>query len=166
MRKLFTSITVIFIGFFATNVNAQIEINTTVPITVPSVLDITFSSGQNVTANFNTTSLIDHGISLTNGTIFKYSSNQAFHISLAATSANFSSSSPTPMPASVVQFRRNGTTTYTALSTAATSLYGTSGSTIPRGTGSVGIDYVINPGYTYAPSTSYLLTLQYTISNP
>ena len=166
MRKLFTYFTLIFIGFFAKNAKAQVEINTTVPITVPTVLDITFTSGQNVSANFNSTTLIDQGISLTNGTIFKYSSNKAFHITLAATSANFSSSSPTPMPASVVQFRRNGTTTYTTLSTTAASLYGTSGSTIARGTGSVGIDYIINPGYTYAPSSSYLLTLQYTISNP
>jgi hypothetical protein len=166
MRKLFTYFIVILAESFAIHATAQVQVSTTVPITVPTVLDITFTSGQNPSANFNSTTRIDQGIALTNGTIFKYSSNQAFHIAISAASANFSSTSPTPMPASVVQFRRNSTSTYTSLSTTPASLLGTSGATISRGSSSLGIDFLINPGYAYAPATDYSLTINYTISNP
>ena len=166
MKKYYLILLTLFIGMH-TSVFAQLIKTQSVAINFSSVLDLSITSGQNPSANFNTTTLIDNGITKLNATIFKYSSNQAFHVSIAAASANFSGSSPTTMPASVVGYRLNGNTgSYTPLSTTPASLDGTSSATITRGTNTIGVDFFINPGYIYAPATDYTLTINYTISNP
>ncbi|MHB8208017.1 hypothetical protein [Mucilaginibacter sp.] len=137
-----------------------------VNITVPMVLDLTTATGALNTVNFNTTALLDNGITLTNATTFTYSSNQAWYVTIKAASANFSGSSSTPMPASVIQYRLNGSGgSFTALTATAASLTGTTGTKNSRGTSTIGVDFFLNPGYIYAPATDYTITINYTISN-
>ena len=69
------------------------------------------------------------------------------------------------MPASVVQFKLNGASTYVPLSTSPTSLIGTSAAKNARGTATIGVDYKVNPGYSYAPADDYGMVITYTISN-
>lgn len=69
------------------------------------------------------------------------------------------------MPASVVQFKLNGSGTYTPLSNTATSLSGTTAAKNARGTATIGVDYKVNPGYAYAPAQDYGMVITYTISN-
>lgn len=166
MRKLHLIPLFICIGLFQMKATAQVQLITTVPITVPTVLDLSLTSGSLNTFNFNTTSLIDLGITLSSATTLTYKSNQAWHVTIAAASANFTSASATPMPASVIQYRLHGSGSYTALSATAVSLLGTTGSPVTRGTGTIVLDFFLNPGYSYAPATDYTMTIKYTITNP
>jgi hypothetical protein len=167
MRNLCFIFSFFLLGIVHTQTYAQLVIFQTVNITVPTVLDLSVTSGSLNTLNFNSTTLLDNGITKLNATTLTYKSNQSWHITIAAASANFTSISPTPMPASVIQYRLNGSSgAYTPLSTTAASLTGTTGAPIIRGTGSIGIDFSLNPGYIYAPATDYTITINYTISNP
>ncbi len=165
MRKLSLIASLFLIGILHISAYAQIVQQATINIVVPTVLDLEFSSGPNPSANFTNTTLVDAGIPLSNGTILTYKSNQAFHVTINAGAANFTSSSPTPMPASVIQYRLHGSGSYAALSTTPGSLDGTSGSPITRGTANIAVDFLLDPGYIYDPAT-YTMSIIYTISNP
>jgi hypothetical protein len=69
------------------------------------------------------------------------------------------------MPASVIQFKLNGAGSYSTLSTTPASLSGTSAAENTRGTEVIGVNYKVNPGYTYAPAQDYGMVITYTISN-
>jgi hypothetical protein len=167
MRKLYIIQLLIYIALFQVKATAQVQLITTVPITVPTVLDLEFKSGQNPSANFSTTTIADAGITLSPATILTYKSNKAFHVTIQAGAPNFSSSPTTStiMPPSMIQYRLTGGSTYTALSfTTAASLDGAAGSNA-RSTGNISIDYYLNPGYIYEPAL-YTMNIVYTISNP
>jgi spore coat protein U-like protein len=137
----------------------------TMAVQISQVLDLAVTTGSSLTFNFNTIALIDAGITQTNAATLTYKSNQPWYINIAANTANFSGTSPTPMPASVITYRLTGGPTFTPLSTTAASLTGTTGAKNARGTGTVGVDFKLNPGYIYAPATDYSMTITYTISN-
>lgn len=136
----------------------------TLGVQISQVLDLSVTSGSALTFNFNTIALIDAGITQTDAVTLTYRSNQPWYVNVQANAANFAGSSPTPMPCSVVQYRLNGGSTFTTLTTNPTSLTGTTSSKNARGTGTVGVDYKVNPGYVYAPATDYSLTITYTIT--
>jgi hypothetical protein len=166
MRKLYIIQLFICVGLFQMKANAQVQLITTVPITVPTVLDLEFKSGQNPSANFSTTAIVDAGITLSPATILTYKSNKAFHVTINAGAANFTSSpsTATTMPASLIQYRITGGSAYTALSTTPASLDGAAGSNA-RGTANISLDYHLNPGYIYEPAL-YTMSIVYTISTP
>lgn len=164
--KFFFSI--LFLGFFNANIFSQTRYLTkTVDIIVPTVLDLEVTSGSNQLVDFNQTSKIDNGIELLSATTLTYTSNKAWFITIKAGNSDFTGGlAGSPMPASVIKYRLNGTgNPYTPLSAIEQSLVATSGSKYPRGTGTTIIDFNINPGYIYPPADNYSLQIIYTISN-
>ena len=152
---------------FGFKVEAQIGNATptgTLGIQISQVLDLSVTNGSALTFNFNSIALIDAGIQQLDAVTLTYRSNQPWYVNVQANSANFSGSSPTPMPCSVVQYRLNGGSTFTTLTTSPTSLTGTTSSKNARGTGTIGVDYKVSPGYVYAPASDYSLTITYTIT--
>lgn len=139
----------------------------TVAITIPTVLDLQIVSGANPVVDFNVTSKIDNGIELLGATTFTYRSNKAWFVTIKAGSADFTGGvSGSPMPASVISYRLNGTAVpYKPLSNIEQSLLASSGSKNARGIGTQSIDFQIDPGYNYPPAQNYSLQVIYTISN-
>ena len=137
----------------------------TFSVKISEVLDLAVTSGATNTFDFNSIAKLDAGIETANAVTLTYKSNKPWFININANSANFTGASPTPMPASVVQYKLNGAGSYTTLSTTPTSLSGTSLAKNARGTATIGVDYKVNPGYTYAPAQDYGLVVTYTISN-
>lgn len=159
---------ILLLGFFNVNTFSQTRyITKTVDIIVPTVLDLAISSGANQVVDFNQTSKIDNGIELLNATILTYKCNKAWFITIKSGSSNFMGGlTGTPMPASVIKYRINGSgSPYVPLSALEQSLIATSGTKYPRGTGTTTIDFNINPGYIYPPADNYSLQIIYTISN-
>jgi spore coat protein U-like protein len=152
---------------FSVKANAQIGNATqtgTLGVQISQVLDLAVTTGSAITFNFNTIALLDAGIEQTNAVSLTYRSNQPWYVNVQANTANFGGTSPTPMPCSVVQYRLNGGSSYTTLTTSPTSLTGTTSSKNARGAGTIGVDYKVNPGYIYSPATDYSLTITYTIT--
>lgn len=107
MKRLFTLIFVLA-TCLAYKANAQLGTanpTATLGVQISQVLDLSVTIGTTVNFNFNTIALLDAGITTTNAATLTYKSNQPWYINIQANAANFSGSSPTPMPASVVQYR-------------------------------------------------------------
>jgi hypothetical protein len=150
--------------------DAKAQLGTAAPtgtfaVKISEVLDLAVTSGSTNTFDFNSIAKIDAGIETPNAVILTYKSNKPWFVTVAANSANFTGTSTTPMPASIVEFKLNGAGSYVPLSTTATSLSGTSLSKNTRGTATIGVDYKVNPGYSYAPAADYGMVITYTISN-
>ena len=168
MKKLI-SLPIFILTLILTN-NAFAQIGTSAPtgtftVKIVEVLDLAVTSGANNTFDFNSIAKLDAGIESLGAVTLTYKSNKPWFINVNAGSANFTGSSPTPMPASVVQYKLSSGGSYTPLSTTPTTLSGTTAAKNARGTASIAIDYKVNPGYAYAPATDYGLTVTYTISN-
>ncbi|MEJ6980511.1 hypothetical protein WG906_08625 [Pedobacter sp. P351] len=149
---------------------AKAQLGTAAPtgsfaVKISEVLDLAVTSGASNTFDFNSIAKIDAGIETLNAVSLTYKSNKPWFVNVNANTADFTGSSPTAMPASVIQFRLNGNPSYSTLSTVPASLSGTSAAKNARGTASIGIDYKVNPGYTYAPAQDYGMVITYTISN-
>lgn len=169
MKKLLFTAAIITLSVITTK-QANAQLGTAAPtatfsVKIAEVLDLAVTSGATNTFDFNSIAKIDEGIETQNAVTLTYKSNKPWFINVSANSANFTGSSPTPMPASVVEFKLNGTGTYVPLSTTPTSLSGTSASKNARGTATLGVDYKVNPGYSYAPADDYGMVITYTISN-
>lgn len=137
----------------------------TVAVKIAEVLDLAVTSGGTVTFDFNSIATLDAGITQANAVVLTYKSNKPWFINIKANTANFTGSSETPMPASVIQYKLNSGGTFTALTTTEATLTGTAGAKNARGTSTIGVDYRLNPGYIYAPATDYGMVVTYTISN-
>ena len=137
----------------------------TFAVKISEVLDLAVTAGATNTFDFNTIAKIDAGIETLNAVTLTYKSNKPWFVNVNANSANFTGSSITPMPASVVQFKLNGGGSYSTLSATPASLSGTSATKNTRGTAAIGVDYKVNPGYSYAPAQDYGMVITYTISN-
>lgn len=162
----------LFILLLVGSLNSEIFSQTryltkTVDIIVPTVLNLEVTSGANQIVDFNQTSKIDNGIELLGATTLTYKSNKAWFITIKAGSSDFTGGlAGSPMPASVIKYRVNGSgNSYVPLSAIEQSLVATTGSKYPRGIGTTTIDFNINPGYIYPPADTYSLQIIYTISN-
>ncbi len=165
MRKSLLIFMPLLVGILHMNAFGQTQSTIAVPITVPTVLDLQITANTATSINFNTTPLITNGITLLNATTLTYKSNKNYYITINSQTANFTGGATPAMPASVVQYRLNGGSTYVGLTATAAPLVASSGTKAGRGTGTYGIDFVINPGYIYPPAANYLITIVYTISN-
>lgn len=136
-----------------------------VTVKINSIFDLKLSSGAQ-TFDFNNVTKYDDGIELDNANTIFYKSNNPWRIMVASTANDYSGTagSTTPMPASVLQIRKNGSgAAYISnLSTTAQPLPGATGT---KGTGNFAVDYKLNPGYGYDPG-DYTIVVQYTITNP
>lgn len=166
-----TLITCIFLSvsiLISDKANAQLGISAptaSFEVKIAEILDLAITSGATNTFEFNTIAQIDAGIEVQNAVTLTYKSNKPWFVNINANSPNFTGSSATPMPCSVLMFKLNGSGSYTPLSTTPSSLSGTSALKNPRGAASIGVDYKISPGYTYDPANDYGLVISYSISN-
>ncbi len=166
-RTLFLLLFIVASGIY-TRVNAQVNIPTatgTMGVSISQVLDITVTTGSSLTFTFNTIALLDAGITQTGATVVTYRSNMPWYINISATNFTETGAGSLTMPASVIQFRLTGGSTFTPLSTNPVSLDGTSLIKNTIGKGTVSVDFFVNPGYIYAPANDYSSTITYTISN-
>jgi spore coat protein U-like protein len=130
-------------------------------VQISEVLDLQVNSFPSTFFNFNSIANLDAGITQSSAVVLTYKSNEPWHVGIQASTANFTGSSPTAMPASVVQWTLHNGTTFTPLSTVVASV---NGSNNARGTGQVTLDFKMNPGYIYAPATDYSLTVVFTLT--
>ena len=134
-----------------------------VPIDIPEVLVLQPANSPALNFNFNSTTALDNGI-IVSGTTIRYYSNKAWFVTIQSGSANFSGGQGN-MPASVLKFKNSQNSTFTDLSPTAQSLSGTTGAKNTRGTGTIGVDFKMDPGYQNPPANNYSITVTYTISN-
>lgn len=134
-----------------------------VTISIPEILVLEPANSPALNFNFTSTTTLDDGI-VVNGSTIRYYSNKAWCVTIQAGSANFSGGQGT-MPAGVLKFKNSLISTFTDLSSTEQPLSGTSGTKNSRGTGTIGVDFKMAPGYQYPPASNYSITVTYTISN-
>jgi hypothetical protein len=159
MKTAFLSALTIIL--FAT-ANAQtVSANTsqTITLTLENQIDISLVSGTDngTTFAFNTTNDYASGLTNSDASQFRVRSNRSWNVTVAAASANFTSSSATTMPANKLGVRLKGVTPFTQLATTGAEL--TSGS--KGGSNTFIVDYNANPGFDYDAGT-YTLSVVYT----
>ncbi|MBN9482041.1 MAG: hypothetical protein BGO70_15835 [Bacteroidetes bacterium 43-93] len=139
--------------------------------TVSGTIDISACMGLTITnltgvVSFNDASDYMSGITITNAATIAVKSNVNWLIDISAQSAYFqamSSGASTNMPASVLQIRRNGTTSYITMSTNSQTLKsGNKGDENTTGN-SFNTDVSINPGFGYNAG-SYNIGVLFTLS--
>jgi spore coat protein U-like protein len=135
----------------------------TLSLTIVQLMDLSVTSVSTVDFNFSSISKLDPGIEKTGAVTLTFRSNKQWLVSIQALgSGNFTGgSAQRPMPASILKYRLGGTSTYASLTTIAAPV---TSSGMPRGAGTIGVDYKMNPGYVYAPA-NYSLSILYTLSN-
>ncbi|HYK76376.1 MAG TPA: hypothetical protein VEV16_05320 [Daejeonella sp.] len=165
MKKLIL-VTLSIVLFYAATSKAQTKTATgTFAVKISEIIDLTVSSGNALTFDFNDMSKLDNGIEQLNAVTLTSKSNQPWFVSVKANAANFTGGDvTTPMPASVIKFKNADGGTYLPLSTTDAALSGTAGSKNPRGTSTIKVDYRLDPGYAYGPASDYAMTITYTIS--
>ena len=102
MKKIIIAAAFIFTIIIANNANAQLGTAAptgTFSVKIAEVLDLAVTSGAITTFDFNSIAKLDAGIETTNAVTLTYKSNKPWFINVTANSANFTGSSPTPMPA-------------------------------------------------------------------
>lgn len=142
---------------------AQTYFGLPVKITVPVVLNLQPAASPPLNFNFNSTAALDNGI-VVPGTTLTYHSNKAWFVTIQTGSAFFSGGQGT-MPASVLKFKNSQVSTFTDLGAAPKPLVGSLSSKMTRGTGTIGVDFRMDPGYQNPPADNYSITVIYTISN-
>jgi hypothetical protein len=151
---------------FTTSAQTSDTKTNTVNITIQSAIVLTVTALQ--TQNITVTSLADftNGVATTSPSTFSVASNRLYNVSVVPNSNNFShsagwSGSSTTLPASVLEVRKNGTTTFTAFSNTSTPVSILTNGAI--GSTTFGVDYKANPGLsTVYPDDTYTITLTYT----
>lgn len=145
----------------ATASNAQTttaSASQTVTLNLQNQIDISVVSGSATGTSFTFSTPGDYASGLTNlnASQFEVRSNKAWAVTVASSTANFSSASATAMPASKLGVRLANGTSYNQLSTTAANL-----TTGARGSNTFTVDYNANPGFNYDAGT-YTLSVVYT----
>lgn len=130
----------------------------TVTLNLQNQIEISVVAGTATGTSFTFDSPADYaaGISHTSASQFQVRSNKAWSVTVAAATANFSSTTTTAMPSNKLGVKLSAGATYTQLSTTAASF--TSGA---RGSSNFTVDYNANPGFNY-DAGAYTLNVVYT----
>lgn len=124
-------------------------------VTLHDVIEIS-ATAVNANFDFSTSSHYLNGIEQLNAASVVATSNKPFSLKAKAATANFSSASATPMPASILSIRLSSGS-YVSLTTNDQTLSGNQA----RGHRTLDIDYKANPGFDY-DGDSYSLDVVYT----
>jgi hypothetical protein len=106
---------------------------------------------------FSTADHYTNGVTADNAATLQVKSNKAYNVSVKAAAANFSSSSTTTMPASVLGVKESAQANYITLSASNQNLL----TNQARGTNSFNVSYKATPGFTYDGDT-YTINVVYT----
>lgn len=144
-----------------------VSVMSTVTLMIPQAIDLSVTAGNTIEFDFTSDlKTLTTGIEKLNAVMLSYRSNVPWFLTISAASAHFTGGDPAvPMPASIVQFRRNGTSAYASVSTEPASLSGSSTARNPRGSSTIGIDYRIVPGFDYPSANDYSIGITYTVSS-
>jgi hypothetical protein len=167
-KKLIYALAIILnAGFTFGQSSQRVSVMSTVTLMIPQAIDLSVTEGNSIEFDFTADlKFLVSGIEKLNAVILSYRSNVPWFLSISAGSETFTGGDPSnPMPASLVQFRRNGTSTYSSISTAPASLSGSSTAKNTRGSATIGIDYKIVPGFDYPSSNDYSIGITYTVSS-
>jgi hypothetical protein len=167
MKRILFTISIVLIACLFANAQSTATATSTVTAKIPVSLQLSVSSGASVNFDFTgKVSQLATGIEQLNAVSLSYSSNLPWFVTINASGANFSGGSATnPMPSSALQVKNGAGGNYTSLGTTPISLSGTTGSKIPPGAGTIGVDMKLRPGPTATPASNYSLGITYTISN-
>ena len=139
-----------------------------IPITISEVLDLEVSPSTTLTFNFATTTQIDNGITQVPAQTLTFKSNKAYYITIKGIgiTSNFSGGiAGSPMPISMLKYKLSTSTEWIPLSTTSQVLTGSATSMNPRGTGTILVDFKVDPGYITHPAQDYMVTISYSIAN-
>ncbi len=155
MKKILTLIALV-IAVATVNAQTTSSANQTVTLNLQNAITISVGTATGTSFTFNTTDHYKNGLTNTAASTFNVKSNRPWAVTVAAATADFTSTATTKMPASVLGVRLNGGSNFTQLSTTAASF--TSGA---RGANDFTVDYNANPSYNYDEGT-YTLSVVYT----
>lgn len=135
----------------------------TVTTTIAPILDLAVNQGSSVDFDFSDIAKLDEGITKEKAVKLSFRSNKDWVVNVNANAANFTGTGAdvSTMPASVLQYRLGGTTTFKPLTETAAAVTNASNE---KGSGIIEVDYKMNPQYKYGPG-DYTIELTYTISN-
>lgn len=161
--KYLLTIFVFFAAIKGIRAQSYTTVSGTIDISACMSLTITNLTGV---VSFNDASDYTSGITITNAATIAVKSNVSWLISISTQSANFqamSGGASTNMPASVLQIRRNGTTSYLTMSTSSQTLKtGNKGDASVSGN-TFNTDVNLNPGFGYNAG-SYNIGVLFTLS--
>lgn len=155
MKKIILSAAILFTAFSVANAQESTA-SQNVALTLTNSIDITITGGSGNNFTFGSTSDYTSGLTNLLAASFLVKSNRAYAVTVNSAAANFTSTSGTTMPSSVLAVRLNGSTPFSNLNTTAATL--TSGA---RGTNVFAIDYTANPGFNY-DAGAYNMSVVYT----
>jgi hypothetical protein len=168
MRASAITLFLIMVTGISLKVSAQSPLGNSTPpggsmlsLTIVQLMYLSVTSAPSVDFNFSTISNLDQGIEKTGAVTLTFRSNKQWLVTIQAQGTGNFTGGSVPMHASILKYRLGGTSTYTSLTTTAAPV---TSSGMPRGAGTIGVDYKMNPGYVYAPA-NYSLTILYTLSN-
>jgi hypothetical protein len=158
MKKLIFSLLTLTGFYVSANAQATSSTNHTVSLALQNQLEIVFTSGATgPTMTFSTADNYTNGVTADNAATLQVKSNKAYNVSVKAAAANFTSTSATTMPASVLAVKESAQATYVTLSSSDQGLL----SNQVRGTNSFNVSYKATPGFAYDGGT-YTLNVVYT----
>ena len=163
MKKLLLTLTLSAFLLVVKTDSATAQVQTSnVAVTIATVTELTANNTNLATFAFSNGSELEAGISQTNAGSLAYKSNKLTTITIKALGSGFFSSTngSTDMPVSVIQWKKNGSGTFTPLSTTSAEL----SSSQAKGSANIGIDYKITPGLQYNPANDYSVTIEYTLT--
>lgn len=137
-----------------------------VTLNVQNVVAIALVQNGSTNISFGTSTAYQDGISSNNFHILQVRSNASWLVNVTAP-AFFTASgggASANMPSSIIGIRRNGTVTYTNLSTTPQTIRTGTAGDITSGNNSTSFDMLFSPGYNYAPGI-YNIALTYTVTN-
>lgn len=166
--KKFILLPLLAVLFFTMNISgAKAQIsgaagpvkNHLISVTINPTYALTATSSTNA-YNFSTATQLTNGITTIGAVSLDYSANALTKIMVNASTANFAGGSGSnPMPSTVLTIT-NGVNT-AALTTTPQAI----ATSLPKGTGTVSIDYKITPGLTYDAAADYAISLVYTLTS-
>ncbi len=163
MKKFLLALSLSAFILVAKTDSATAQVQTSnVAVTIATVTELTANNTNLATFAFSNGSELETGISQTNAVSLAYKSNKLTTITIKALGSGFFSSTngSTDMPVSVIQWKKNGSGTFTPLSTTSAEL----SSSQAKGSANIGIDYKITPGLLYNPANDYSVTIEYTLT--
>ena len=163
MKKFLLALSLSAFILVAKTDSATAQVQTSnVAVTIATVTELTANNTNLATFAFSNGSELETGISQTNAVSLAYKSNKLTTITIKALGSGFFSSTngSTDMPVSVIQWKKNGSGTFTPLSTTSAEL----SSSQAKGSANIGIDYKITPGLQYDPANDYSVTIEYTLT--
>jgi hypothetical protein len=158
MKTKLLLVALAFIGFYGAKAQVVSNASHTATLTLTNAIELTFTSGSGgVSMTFSTPDHYQNGVTADNAASIRVRSNRAYNVTVKTATANFSSSSTTTMPVSVLGVKEANQASYVSLSSSDQNLL-TSQS---RGSNTFNLSYRANPGFNYDGGT-YTVSVIYT----